>query len=88
MNWCDWTFLSPSYPQYFEQDDPELYLSKIKYVLETDLDQAESVPELYFAEDVYDSQGRLVETHDLIPGGSAIRVDLCYSILILVEILI
>ncbi|XP_026314729.1 apoptosis-resistant E3 ubiquitin protein ligase 1 [Hyposmocoma kahamanoa] len=60
--------------KYFEQDDPELYLSKIKYVLETDLDQAESVPELYFAEDVYDSQGRLVETHDLIPGGSTIRV--------------
>ncbi|CAB3238824.1 unnamed protein product [Arctia plantaginis] len=60
--------------KYFEQDDPELYLSKIKYVLETDLDSSEGVPELYFAEDVYDSNGRLRETHDLIPNGSTIRV--------------
>ncbi|XP_050561938.1 apoptosis-resistant E3 ubiquitin protein ligase 1 isoform X2 [Spodoptera frugiperda] len=58
----------------FEQDDPELYLSKIKYVLETDLDSGDSVPELYFADDVYDSSGRLVETHDLLPNGSTIRV--------------
>uniref|UniRef100_A0A2A4K2U1 HECT-type E3 ubiquitin transferase n=1 Tax=Heliothis virescens TaxID=7102 RepID=A0A2A4K2U1_HELVI len=60
--------------KYFEQDDPELYLSKIKYVLETDLDGGESVPELYFADDVYDSSGRLLETHDLVPNGSTIRV--------------
>ncbi|KAI8422851.1 hypothetical protein MSG28_006593 [Choristoneura fumiferana] len=60
--------------KYFEQDDPELYLSKIKYLLETDLDSAESVPEIYFAEDVYDASGHLVETHDLLPGGSSIRV--------------
>ncbi|KAF9795811.1 hypothetical protein SFRURICE_013817 [Spodoptera frugiperda] len=60
--------------KYFEQDDPELYLSKIKYVLETDLDSGDSVPELYFADDVYDSSGRLVETHDLLPNGSTIRV--------------
>ncbi|XP_075974360.1 apoptosis-resistant E3 ubiquitin protein ligase 1 isoform X3 [Anticarsia gemmatalis] len=60
--------------KYFEQDDPELYLSKIKYVLETDLDAGESVPELYFAEDVYDAGGKLRETHDLVPNGSTIRV--------------
>ncbi|XP_047019483.1 apoptosis-resistant E3 ubiquitin protein ligase 1 isoform X2 [Helicoverpa zea] len=60
--------------KYFEQDDPELYLSKIKYVLETDLDSGDSVPELYFADDVYDSSGRLLETHDLVPNGSTIRV--------------
>nr|XP_049696666.1 apoptosis-resistant E3 ubiquitin protein ligase 1 isoform X3 [Helicoverpa armigera] len=60
--------------KYFEQDDPELYLSKIKYVLETDLDGGDSVPELYFADDVYDSSGRLLETHDLVPNGSTIRV--------------
>ncbi|XP_022814936.1 apoptosis-resistant E3 ubiquitin protein ligase 1 isoform X2 [Spodoptera litura] len=60
--------------KYFEQDDPELYLSKIKYVLETDLDGGDSVPELYFADDVYDSSGRLVETHDLLPNGATIRV--------------
>lgn len=60
--------------QYFEQDDPELYLSKIKYILETDLDSAD-VPEIYFADDVYDTAGRLVETHDLIPNGASIRVS-------------
>ncbi|CAH0702163.1 unnamed protein product [Spodoptera exigua] len=66
--------------KYFEQDDPELYLSKIKYVLETDLDSGDSVPELYFADDVYDSSGRLVETHDLLPNGSTIRVRNCNKI--------
>ncbi|CAH2077178.1 unnamed protein product, partial [Iphiclides podalirius] len=60
--------------KYFEQDDPELYLSKIKYVLETDLD-AEDALELTFSDDVYDSSGRLVETRDLVPNGSAIRVS-------------
>ncbi|CAH2240536.1 jg6451 [Pararge aegeria aegeria] len=58
---------------YFEQDDPELYLSKIKYILETDLDASDSIPEIYFADDVYDSSGRLVETKDLVPNGSTIR---------------
>ncbi|XP_039751062.1 apoptosis-resistant E3 ubiquitin protein ligase 1 isoform X1 [Pararge aegeria] len=60
--------------KYFEQDDPELYLSKIKYILETDLDASDSIPEIYFADDVYDSSGRLVETKDLVPNGSTIRV--------------
>ena len=27
-----------SYLQYFEQDDPELYISKIKYIKENDVD--------------------------------------------------
>ncbi|XP_069356586.1 apoptosis-resistant E3 ubiquitin protein ligase 1 isoform X2 [Maniola hyperantus] len=60
--------------KYFEQDDPELYLSKIKYILETDLDSSDSLPEIYFADDVYDSSGKLVETKDLVPNGSTIRV--------------
>ncbi|XP_050668968.1 apoptosis-resistant E3 ubiquitin protein ligase 1 isoform X2 [Leptidea sinapis] len=60
--------------KYFEQDDPELYLSKIKYILETDLDSQEAAPEIYFSDDVYDSQGKFIETHDLIPNGSTIRV--------------
>ncbi|XP_068632769.1 apoptosis-resistant E3 ubiquitin protein ligase 1 [Battus philenor] len=60
--------------KYFEQDDPELYLSKIKYVLETDLD-AEDALELTFSEDVYDSSGRLLETRDLVPNGSSIKVN-------------
>ncbi|XP_061383208.1 apoptosis-resistant E3 ubiquitin protein ligase 1-like isoform X1 [Danaus plexippus] len=60
--------------KYFEQDDPELYLSKIKYILETDLDASDSLPEIYFSDDVYDSSGRLLETRDLVPNGSTIRV--------------
>ncbi|KPJ06837.1 Protein KIAA0317, partial [Papilio machaon] len=59
--------------KYFEQDDPELYLSKIKYVLETDLD-AEDALELTFSEDVYDASGRLLHTTDLVPNGSTIKV--------------
>ncbi|KAL0881242.1 hypothetical protein ABMA27_002339 [Loxostege sticticalis] len=59
--------------KYFETDDPELYLSKIKYVLETDLDSTEGV-DIYFADDVYDSAGRLVATHELLPNGAAIKV--------------
>lgn len=59
--------------QYFEQDDPDLYLSKIKYILDTDLDQTESL-ELYFVEEVYDSAGQFVKTVELIPNGAKIRV--------------
>ncbi|XP_052755161.1 apoptosis-resistant E3 ubiquitin protein ligase 1 [Galleria mellonella] len=60
--------------KYFEQDDPELYLSKIKYVLETDLD-APDAAELYWAEEEYDHTGRLLYTHDLVPNGASIRVN-------------
>lgn len=61
--------------KYFEQDDPELYLSKIKYILDTDLDGADCpATELYFAEDIYDSSGKLVSSVDLIPNGAHIRV--------------
>ncbi|XP_059055440.1 apoptosis-resistant E3 ubiquitin protein ligase 1 [Achroia grisella] len=61
--------------KYFEQDDPELYLTKIKYVLETDLDAADAGAELYFAEEEYDDAGRLVATHHLVPDGASIRVS-------------
>lgn len=59
--------------KYFEQDDPDLFLSKIKYILETDLDQADSM-ELYFVEEVYDAMGQLSKTVELIPNGSRVRV--------------
>lgn len=59
--------------KHFEQDDPELYLQKIKYILDTDLDRNENV-EIYFVEEVYDTMGQLVKTVDLIPNGSKIRV--------------
>lgn len=59
--------------KYFEQDDPDLYLSKIKYILDTDLDTSDNL-ELYFVEDVYDSNGQLVKSIELIPNGARVRV--------------
>lgn len=59
--------------KYFESDDPDLYLSKVKYILETDLDSSDNL-ELYFVEDVYDASGQLVKTIELIPNGAKIRV--------------
>lgn len=43
--------------QYFEQDDPDLYLSKIKYILENDVEEME----LYFVEEEYDKDGQLLK---------------------------
>ncbi|KAG7305871.1 hypothetical protein JYU34_008414 [Plutella xylostella] len=59
--------------KYFEQDDPELYLSLIKYVLETDLDAAPAA-ELFCCDDVYDRCGRLLQQRDLLPRGSVTPV--------------
>lgn len=59
--------------KHFEQDDPDLYLSKIKYILDTDLDKNENV-EIYFVEEVYDTMGQLVKNVELIPNGAKVRV--------------
>ncbi|KAL4721148.1 hypothetical protein ACJJTC_012385, partial [Scirpophaga incertulas] len=56
---------------YFEHDDPELYMGKVQYVLREDLDS--NGAELYFCDELY-SGGQLVGTHDLLPGGSQLRV--------------
>ncbi|KRT81256.1 hypothetical protein AMK59_5638 [Oryctes borbonicus] len=58
--------------KYFEQDDPDLYLSKVKYLLDNDVDQIDT--ELYFVEEVYDTNGQLLKTVELIPNGSKTRV--------------
>ncbi|CAH1174172.1 unnamed protein product [Phaedon cochleariae] len=58
--------------KYFEQDDPDLYLSKIKYLLENNIDEIET--EVYFVEEQYDSNGQLSKTVELIPDGARIRV--------------
>ncbi|XP_055858941.1 apoptosis-resistant E3 ubiquitin protein ligase 1 isoform X2 [Episyrphus balteatus] len=59
--------------KYFEQDDPDLYLSKVKYILDTDLDASDSL-ELNFVEEIYDISGQLSKTVELIPNGSKVRV--------------
>ncbi|GAB6024585.1 hypothetical protein CHUAL_009733 [Chamberlinius hualienensis] len=55
--------------KYFEQDDPDLYVTKIKYIIENDVDEVD----LRFSEDVYE-EGKLVEVVDLIPGGAKTAV--------------
>lgn len=50
-----------------------MYIQKIKYILDTDLDKNENV-EIYFVEEVYDKMGQLIRTVDLIPNGSKVRV--------------
>lgn len=59
--------------KHFEQDDPDLYHSKVKYILDTDLDANDDL-ELNFIEDVYDANGQLTKSINLIPNGSKIRV--------------
>lgn len=48
--------------QYFEQDDPDLYLSKIKYILENDVEEME----LCFVEEEYDKDGQLLKVHSKV----------------------
>ena len=42
--------------KHFEQDDPQLFLSKIKYIEENDVTDME----LTFSEDDYDDKGQLI----------------------------
>lgn len=58
--------------KYFEQDDPDLYLSKVKYLLENNIDEIDT--ELHFIEEQYDTSGQLIKTVELIPNGLKIRV--------------
>ncbi|KAH9406533.1 Apoptosis-resistant E3 ubiquitin protein ligase 1 [Tyrophagus putrescentiae] len=55
--------------RYFDKDDPELYVQKIKFILENDV----SLLDLFFVEEEYES-GKLVRTIDLIQQGSRTRV--------------
>lgn len=48
--------------KYFEQDDPDLYLSKVKYILENDVEEME----LYFVEEEYDKDGQLTRVSENI----------------------
>ena len=49
-----------SFLQYFEQDDPDLYLSKAKYILDHDVEEME----LYFVEEEYDKFGQLLKVSE------------------------
>ncbi|KAI1295618.1 Apoptosis-resistant E3 ubiquitin protein ligase 1 [Halotydeus destructor] len=56
--------------KYFEQDDPDLYVSKIKYLIDNDVEGMD----LFFTEEEYDSNGQLSRLVELIPNGSKIPV--------------
>ncbi|CAG7727095.1 unnamed protein product [Allacma fusca] len=60
----------PPHYKYFEQDDPELYDAKVKYIL--DSSQVDDM-DLTFSEEVY-AEGKLVSVIDLIPNGAQIKV--------------
>lgn len=57
--------------KYFESDDKALYTGKIKYMKE--MDNVEEL-ETYFAEEVYDSEGKLIKTVPLKPNSANILV--------------
>lgn len=57
--------------KYFERDDPELYVSKVKYIVENSVEDMD----LYFTEDEYDlTSGQLIRTVELIPNGAKTKV--------------
>jgi len=62
--------LRPNY-KHFEQADPELFLGKVKFILENP--DVESM-ELTFSEEEYSPTGKLLRVIDLVPNGSNCRV--------------
>ncbi|CAB4039267.1 apoptosis-resistant E3 ubiquitin ligase 1-like isoform X1, partial [Paramuricea clavata] len=56
--------------KYFKTDDKQLYSSKIKYIQEVDPEDLN----LYFCEEEYDNDGKLLKEVDIIPNGSTIEV--------------
>uniref|UniRef100_T1IIH2 HECT-type E3 ubiquitin transferase n=1 Tax=Strigamia maritima TaxID=126957 RepID=T1IIH2_STRMM len=56
--------------KYFEQDDPDLYVSKIKYIIENDVEEME----LTFTEEEYSDTGQLLKVEELVTNGARISV--------------
>ncbi|KAK3093591.1 hypothetical protein FSP39_017830 [Pinctada imbricata] len=56
--------------RYFETDDPDLYKTKVRYILDNNIDDME----LTFSEEEYTPDGQLLRVVDLIPNGSKIPV--------------
>ncbi|XP_013414095.1 apoptosis-resistant E3 ubiquitin protein ligase 1 [Lingula anatina] len=56
--------------KYFEQDDPDLYTTKIKYVLEND----PADMDMHFVEEEYNEKNELERTVNLIPNGAQVPV--------------
>lgn len=56
--------------KYFEMDDPELYKTKVKYILENDIEEMD----LTFSEEEYSPEGHLIKVVDLVPNGSKMPV--------------
>jgi len=52
--------------RYLEQDDPDLYLNKVKFIEDNDVDNMD----LYFVEEEYCPNGQLLKTVDLVANGS------------------
>lgn len=48
--------------QYFEQDDPEFFLGKVKYLLDNDVLEME----LTFSEEEYSTSGQLIKVKKIV----------------------
>lgn len=56
----------------FQTDDPQLHRSKVKYMLEKDIDDAGL--DLTMTEEEYGANGKLLKTIPLVPGGDKVPV--------------
>ena len=54
----------------FEKDDPQLYKSKVQFIIKNDITDAGL--DLTMSEEHYASGGKLTETVDLVPGGNKV----------------
>ncbi|KAK2718749.1 hypothetical protein QYM36_005923 [Artemia franciscana] len=53
--------------KFFEYDDPDFYVSKIKYILNSSVNDLD----LTFTEEVFDNNGKLVKVVELVRGGKS-----------------
>ena len=56
----------------FETDDPQLFKSKVHFMIENDIDDAGL--DLTFTEETYNSKGKLLKTVPLVPDGDKLAV--------------
>ena len=68
--------------QYFEQDDPDLYLNKVKYILEHDVEEMD----LYFVEEDYDQTGQLNKVNFKFLGNFCKKLFMWLTIFITLQV--
>jgi len=59
--------------QDFETDDPQLFKSKVQFMIDNSIDEAGL--DLHFVEETYSKTGSLLRSVELLPGGSKVPVN-------------